>query len=152
VTDFLFDTVAKTGSITVTAVQLLISLVSRVIGIFFGCLLWLVANFFRLALIVISKKRYDHASSAIEQSELSSELKILEAVTKVKEDALTRKKWTEEHSLALNQLGSQLYHECDWSEASIHHYMRGIVESLPGLTYVGGDPDDEDDEDGFTPE
>ena len=83
----------------------------------------------------------------IEQQYINNELDILMSVTKVKEDALFHKTWTTNHSLALNELSTKLYHECDWDKDRIHEYMRAIVESIPGLSYIAADTDDEDDDD-----
>ena len=64
-------------------------------------------------------------------------------LNKIKEDALQRKAWTSNHSLALNELSSELYNQCNWDEQRIHQYMRGIVETIPGLSYVSNDDSDD---------
>lgn len=103
------------------------------------------AHFFKFILWLIDQDRMDHAEEAVRQTDLSTELEILIMVSKVKEDALNVGFWRENHSMALNELGSRLYNECEWEEEEIHNYMRMIVESIPGLTYAYSD--DEDDED-----
>jgi hypothetical protein len=97
-----------------------------------------------MSLWLIDRDRVDHTEMVMDQAPLNNELQILMNVTRLKEDALERKAWTNHHSLALNQLSSKLYNECNWNEQRIHEYMRAIVESIPGLSYVPGDEDDDE--------
>jgi len=106
----------------------------------------LAANSFRFVLWLIDRERMDHAEQAVLQSSISTELEILMAISKVKEDALNIGLWKENHSMALNELGSRLYNECDWEEDQIHRYLRMVVESIPGLIYATSDDEDDEDE------
>lgn len=103
-----------------------------------------IANIFKMSLWLIDRNRVDHAEMVMDQVPINNELQILMNVTRLKEDALEHKAWTSNHSLALNQLSSKLYNECNWDEKRIHEYMRAIVESIPGLSYVPGDEDEDD--------
>lgn len=105
-----------------------------------------VAHSFKFLLWLIDRKRTDYTEQVVLQSDMSTELEILMMVSKVKEDALNIGFWRENHSMALNELGSRLYNECDWEEEDIHRYMRMVVESIPGLTYATSDDADDEDE------
>lgn len=106
----------------------------------------LTANYFRFVLWIIDRERMDHAEQTVLQSSMNTELEILMMVSKVKEDALSIGVWKENHSMALNELGSRLYNECDWEEDQIHRYLRMVVESIPGLIYATSDDEDDEDE------
>lgn len=106
----------------------------------------LTANYFRFVLWIIDRERMDHAEQTVLQSSMNTELEILMTVSKVKEDALSIGVWKENHSMALNELGSRLYNECDWEEDQIHRYLRMVVESIPGLIYATSDDEDDEDE------
>lgn len=144
--DFLFSFVNDLGSSFIAGCQLIASFLIGLIT--FACNLFIeyTVNIFKFLLYVIDKERIDHAEQVVQQMSINNELQILMNVTKVKEDALTRKVWTSDHSIALNELSSQLFNECDWEKERIHDYMRSIVESIPGLSYVAADDDDEDDD------
>jgi hypothetical protein len=105
-----------------------------------------VAHSFKFVLWLIDRRRTRYTEQVILQSDMSTELEILMMVSKVKEDALNIGFWRENHSMALNELGSRLYNECEWEESDIHRYMKMIVESIPGLTYATSDDVDDEDE------
>lgn len=105
-----------------------------------------VAHTFKFILWLIDSKRTKYTEEVILQSDISTELEILMMVSKVKEDALNIGFWLDNHSMALNELGSRLYNECEWEEEDIHRYMRMVVESIPGLTYATSDDIDDEDE------
>jgi hypothetical protein len=144
--NFIYNTIADMGESLITGLQLIFNLLIDIQTRLANYLITLVANTFKMSLWLVSSDRVGHAEMVIEQQSLNNELEILMNVTKVKEDALSRKAWTSHHSLALNELSTKLYHECDWDKDRIHDYMRAIVESIPGLSYVAADEDDEDDE------
>lgn len=147
--NLIFDITARSGAVVIWFLQTFSKGVAYSIGAIFGILIWVTANTTKALLVLINRRKYEHASQVIDQSTLSKELEILQAVSKVKEDAMNRALWTSDHSIALNQLGSRLYNECDWSESNIHKYMRGVVESIPGLSYAVPDSEGDDDEDGI---
>lgn len=142
----LFDIIAQLGKWILIGINELGELLAYGIETVFNFSAWLVGNVFRIVLSWIDSERINHAEHVADQHSISVELEILGAVTSVKEDALERKKWTERHSMALNFLGNRLFNECEWEEERIHDYMRRVVESIPGLGYAVGSPDDEDDD------
>lgn len=112
----------------------------------YGAIIFCSAHAIKFILYLIDKDRLKYAEEVHRQSTISTEFKILANVLKVKEDALSKKVWTQNHAIALNNLATKLYHECDWQEDQIHGYMKEIVESIPGLIYVTSDEDDEDED------
>lgn len=144
----LFDLVAWIGQNVIELIKGIASGLSWLIGFASGIVVWLTANVITILLRIIDSKKYNHISDVIDQAPISNELEILASVTSVKEEALERRRWTDDHTMALNRLGARLYQECDWSEESIHAYMRQVVESIPGLSY-GAEYGDDDDDDGI---
>jgi hypothetical protein len=108
-------------------------------------LLLFLTYIFKAILWLIDRSRVEHAELVMSQEYLSTELEILMAVSKIKEDALSKKKWTNYHTATLTELSQQLYDNCNWDEDKIHGYIKNIVESIPGLTYIVGDEDDDSD-------
>lgn len=127
------------------AVQVTLNFVLEALSKIFNYIYYVLASIFKWILWIVDKDRVYHAEQVMEQEDLNTELQILVHVTKIKEDALGRGAWTPHHSMAINQLSQQLYNDCDWSKERIHNYMRAIIESIPGLSYVAGDDEDEDD-------
>lgn len=144
--NWLFDNISDTGENLIHGFQLIATGLLSLVAFVSNNLIRATANLFKITLWFIDSQRVDHAEHVVEQMSLNNELQILMNVTRVKEDALERRAWTNNHSLALNELSSKLYTECEWDKERIHDYMRSIVESIPGLSYVAGE-DDEDDED-----
>ena len=140
----LFDITAEIGKWIIVGIQELGELIGYGIESVFNFFVWITGNIFATILSWIDSERVKHAEHVAEQYPLAMELEILGAVTAVKEDALDKKKWTEQHSMALNVLGNRLFNECDWDEERIHDYMRRVVESIPGLGYAVGSQDDDD--------
>jgi len=142
--EVLFNITAQLGKWIIIGIhelgQLIIFGVEAVSNFF----VWVFGNIFAAVLSLIDRERVEHAEHVAEQQPLAMELEILGAVTHVKEDAIEKKKWTEQHSIALNILGNRLLNECDWEEQRIHDYMRRVVESIPGLGYLVGSDDDDD--------
>jgi len=147
--NFLFDLTARSGAFAIWLLQGAGKCIAYVFGAICGVMVWLTANITRTLLVIIDKRKYEHSLQVTDQYALTRELEILQAVTRVKEDAMNRALWTNNHSIELNMLGSRLYNECEWSEASIHKYMRTVVESIPGLSYMVPDNESDDDEDGI---
>lgn len=141
----IFDAVADLGETLISALQYIFNFLIVAQASIFTYVIKIIANVFKLILFVIYPDKVRHAEQVVLQMPINNELEILVNITKVKEDALSNKMWTQNHSMALNELGSKLYHECDWDKDKVHDYMRALVESIPGLTYLDGDEDDEDD-------
>ena len=141
----LFDALAFLGEAIIGLLENVGDLLSLGIESLFGFFVWLTANTFKAILWLVDSDRLDHAEQVADQYSMNQELEILGAVSHVKEDALQKKAWTAQHSQALNILGNRLCQECDWEEERIHDYMRRVVESIPGLGYLAGSEEDDDD-------
>jgi hypothetical protein len=96
----------------------------------------------RQALQLIHKESYDEVqeqlqqfNQVIEAKQMSLELKLLNALSQVRDHAKDMGDWTEQHSDALEAVGNALLNECDWEEESVHQYLKQIVESIEGLEY-----------------
>jgi|GEM_PF-1604375 len=140
----LFNVTAQVGKWIIVGIHELGELIIFGVEAVSNFFVWVAGNIFAAVLSLIDAERVKHAEHVAEQHPLAMELEILGAVTHVKEDALEKKKWTEQHSIALNILGNRLFNECEWEEQRIHDYMRRVVESIPGLGYLVGSDDDDD--------
>lgn len=88
---------------------------------------------------IIDEERFNHMNSTAEQYANLMELDLLMSATKIKEDALKRKLWTTMHTIAINKIGTALHLQCGWEPARVHGYLRQVIESIPGMTYMVGD-------------
>jgi hypothetical protein len=140
-----FNALAFLGEALIDLLENVGDLLSLGIESLFGFSVWVTANTFKVILRLVDPDRLDHAEQVADQYSMNQELEILGAVSHVKEDALEKKAWTAQHSQALNILGNRLCQECDWEEERIHDYMRRVVESIPGLGYLVGSEEDDDD-------
>lgn len=143
--NWIFNTISNLGEDLITGFQVVASFMITLLTDICNNLIQVTAYLFRMILWLIDRERIDHAQHVFQQMSMTNELQILMDVCKIKEDALERKLWTSDHSIALNELSSKLYYECDWDKDRIHDYMRAIVESIPGLSYVAADDDEDDD-------
>ncbi len=141
----LFGALAYLGEVVVDLLQNIGDLLSLGIESLFNFLVWVTANGFKAILWLVDSERLDHAEQVADQYSMNQELEILGAISHVKEDALENKRWTVQHSQAINILGNRLCHECDWEGERIHDYMRRVIESIPGLGYLVGSEEDDDD-------
>jgi hypothetical protein len=144
----LFDTAGRIGHILVAINKYIsIGLIQSVrffSNIGFSSTHFVIQNLLR----IIDNSRFEMLQAYYSQKDMHLELETISNVIKVKEDALDRKKWTVQHTEALELLGSRLINECDWSERRMHVYMKSVVESIPGLHYmVDIDEYDDDDDD-----
>jgi hypothetical protein len=105
-----------------------LDLVSRILkaGIF---------AFGRLLMRLVDSEKYKEIEEQIQLQKQTSELKLLDAISKIKNHAIEIGDWTEKHSEALENLANALLEECNWKEKDIHDYLRNVVESVPGLSY-----------------
>lgn len=136
---FFFRNVAVTCGNLIYVNTSIGNVIVGVIGGVFGVVNWILAWTSRNLLLAIDKDRYEHAASTMEQRDDLIELELLKAVSQVKEDAISGRVWTSSHTLALNKIGSALHMQCGWEPARIHGYLRQVVESIPGMSYYGGD-------------
>lgn len=144
----LFDTAGRIGHILVAINKYisigLIQSVQFFSNIGFSSTHFVIQNLLR----IIDNSRFEMLQAYYSQKDMHLELETISNVIKVKEDALDRRKWTVQHTEALEVLGSRLINECDWSERRMHVYMKSVVESIPGLHYmVDIDEYDDDDDD-----
>lgn len=144
--DLIFDIIADIGETLISSLQYIFNLLIVIQTNVYTYIIKVIANVFKLILYIVYSDKVEHAEQVILQMPLNKELDILMNITKVKEDALSQKIWRQEHSMALNNLGSRLHYECNWEKSKIHDYMRALVESIPGLTYLEGNEDDDDDD------
>lgn len=144
--NWLYDNISDLGESFIVGCQIITSFLIGWLTAISDWFISLTADAFKITLWFIDRERTDHAQHVVEQFSINTELEILMNVTRVKEDALERMSWTTNHSVALNELSSQLYNECNWDRVRIHDYMRAIVESIPGLSYVAAEDDDENDD------
>ena len=117
----------------------------------FGLVIWLlswaahlsrvaIANIGKLALEKGFPEQYAEVEEQLSLESQQTELDLLASVTKLKEHAISIGEWTDQHTEAINAVGNALLNDCDWDEEHIHQYMRGVIESVPGLQY--GEPED----------
>ncbi len=116
------------------------------LSILAGVLRWAISNGSIQIMKRVDPEEYEALQGQYELEKQQTELELLSSVSKLKEHALKIDEWTEEHSEALEAIANALLNECDWDEDHIHQYMKGVVEGIPGLEYLGG-PDDEDEDD-----
>jgi hypothetical protein len=61
------------------------------------------------------------------------ELKLLESSYKVRDHAKETGDWTDQHTEAIEAIGTALHTELGWDEDSVMHHMQSVVQSIPGL-------------------
>lgn len=135
----LFRTVRVTFDALITANTSIGGAVVAIIGTIFGLGNWVLASVSRALLVALDRQQYEHISTTLEQRSTLNELELLKAATRVKEDAIGGGFWTASHTIAMNRIGTMLHHHCGWEPARIHGYLRQVVESIPGMSYVAGD-------------
>lgn len=143
---FLFQSASKVGEISVITVQYSAVFTINFIRFVSNTTLQLIAFLTRISMAVIDKERFENLEAYYSQKDMHIELKTLNSLMILKEDAIAQKRWTGAHTEALQMLGNTLINECDWEENRMHAYMRSVVESIPGLHYVSGMDDDDDDD------
>jgi hypothetical protein len=92
----------------------------------------------------IDSERFQHIELTTDQYSELTELNLLMAANKVKEDALRGRTWTVMHTMAMNRIGTALHNNCGWEPPRIHGYLRQVVESIPGMVYCAGDEYEEE--------
>ena len=148
---FTFNLVNNIGGIVLASIEFICFTLVKIITFLSNkCIAF--ASFIIMNLLrMIDSNQVNHAEIAYEQQTEIGELDTLFSVSQVKDDALKRGTWTEDHSLLMNQLSSKLYNEFGWSEQRVHSYMRGVIESIPGLIYSGAPEGDDDSTDLIDP-
>jgi len=81
-----------------------------------------------MILKLVDAERMKHTMSVIEQQEEISELGVLNQMTKVVEDAISKGGWDEENETHLNVIANILYNEHDWEEERIQEYVGSMID------------------------
>lgn len=90
----------------------------------------------RLGWIILScidKKRLAHAEAASQQQEEISELSVLFGITEVRNDAVNKGKWNDDHEDTLNFLGNLLANEHDWDVEEVERYLYEVIATGPDV-------------------
>lgn len=82
-----------------------------------------------LILKAIDADRMKHTISVVEQQEEICELGVLNQMTKVVEDAISKGGWDEENESHLNVMANILYNEHDWEEERIQEYVGSMLDN-----------------------
>lgn len=142
----LFSATSKIAEILIIGSQNIAVLSINVIKFISTVNIQFVSFAIKRLLLLIDQERYMNLQAYYEQRDMHTELKAINELIILKQDALAQKKWTDEHTEMLHVVGNTLINECDWQEQKMHAYMKSVVESIPGLHYVGSyDDEDEDD-------
>ena len=92
-----------------------------------------------LGMRLADNKRFEYSLRQAEnqEKEVSSQktLSLMSTAVKLRDHAIELGDWTEEHTHAINIVGEALIVEAGWKEEDVHNYLRGVVESIPGLEY-----------------
>jgi hypothetical protein len=130
------------GSISASLVQLNIAIGATIasgIAWLFNGTSKVVSLIARYIMRALDAELYDYYSSVVGQQHELNELSLMMAARNVKEDAMRVKAWTTGHSIAINNIATALHHKCGWEPPRIHHYLKEVVESIPGMMYSAGD-------------
>lgn len=97
-------------------------------------LIAIVINGSTMLLKIIDSERMEHAEEAVDQEESITELKILQDISSVRDDAIQCNEWNEDHEEHLSFLASLLYSQHDWDEDQISDYIRTVVATGPAMS------------------
>jgi len=86
-----------------------------------------------MLLKLIDKDRLSHAEAASQQEEEMLELNVLFSITAVRNDAVTRGRWNEDHEDTLNLLGNVLANEHDWEVEDVERYLYEVIATGPAV-------------------
>lgn len=142
---FLYNGLAKSAAIAIGFNVVVGQAITGFIGGIFNVISYSLGNGTAFLLKAIDTDRYKHAVATLDQRDNLGELDLLMKINQVKEDALKQRMWTMMHTIAINRLGAALHTQCGWSVARIHGYIKPVVESIPGMVYMGGDEYSEED-------
>ena len=97
-------------------------------------LIAIVINGSTMLLKIIDSERMEHAEEAVDQEESITELKILQDISSVRDDAIQCNEWNEDHEEHLSFLASLLYNQHDWDEDQISDYIKTVVATGPAMS------------------
>lgn len=86
------------------------------------------------------------SEASTEPGELESqgmELKLLQAAYRVRDNAVETGDWTEDHTEAIEAIGTALLLEMGWEEEFVHNHLKSVVETIDGLQYDVLDSEEE---------
>lgn len=93
-----------------------------------------ITNMFTSSLLkIIDSDRMKHATSAVEQNQEILELQVLSHIFDVRNDAVKRGQWDEDHEGKLNFLGNLLCNEYDWEVEEVERYLYEVIETGPAV-------------------
>jgi hypothetical protein len=144
--ELLYENLARSASVFIGLNIVIGQAVTGLVGGVFNLVTFAVSRTTAFLLSKIDSDRYKHNVEAMDQRGNLIELDILMKINRVKEDALKQKVWTVMHTIAINKLGSALRMQCGWEPARIHGYIKPVIESIPGMVYMGGEEHSEDPE------
>lgn len=132
---FFFNSVSVVCYSIANIIDFLFEIICNVLDFASKVLKFVLFSSGRLLMRLIDNEKYKEIEEQIQLKKQSSELKLLDAISKLKNNAIEIGDWTEKHSETLENLANALHEECGWKENDIHNYLRNIVESVPGLQY-----------------
>ena len=130
---FLFNVVARVFGGLIRAVKWISGLLLVILGN--------AGHFFMNAIdsqrlgVYTSILETDEQEQGSELQKQSLELRLLASASQVRDHAKETDDWTDRHTEALNAIGDALISEAGWKEENVHHYLKGVVESIDGLEY-----------------
>jgi hypothetical protein len=135
----LFKTTAVVIGSLISANTSIGNAITTVVAFFFNAVNEVLRGIGKKLMNAIDSEHFRYIELATDQSSELTELNLLMAASKVKEDALRSRTWTSMHTMAINRIGSALYSNCGWDPPRIHGYLRQVIESIPGMIYQAGD-------------
>lgn len=143
--NILFNSLAFCFHYVILLIHSVSKLFMQIQAFFLAGIVRIVTSCFRFLLYLLDKERILHYDALLSQKEIVSELQVLIQVNMLRDHALENS-WTQEHTDRINLLGSTLFNACDWTMDDIHAYFGPIINSIPGLSYMVVEEDDEGDE------
>ncbi len=96
---------------------------------------WLIGKIAILALRLVDKEKVEGIIAQGAMAKQQAELELMSSASQLRDHAVETGEWKAEHTIAINAIGVALIDACDWEEAAVHNYLRGVVEAVPGLEY-----------------
>jgi hypothetical protein len=145
--NLLFNGIGLVFGNTIYVVLMLRSFLVMATTYLLGGVIWALQSVAKALMTLVDSERTEHDRLTAEQQDGLSELNVLGRAAQVRDDALSRKVWTMGHTIEMNRIGLALVNHYGWEPARVHSYLRGVVESIPGLAYEGTDDGPEDPSD-----
>ena len=113
-------------------------LFSRLANMLLASSVWIkikVATIAMALLVMIDSDRVKAEQAENEELKSRNELHLMQTAIRLKEHALENGDWSDAHTEALNDIGTVLMNECDWTEERAHGYLTSLLESVPGINW-----------------